>query len=189
MRNTTMVRSRNACAALRKRKAVASTAPSARNVLKPRRRSSKNAFSPPSSEKRNQGRSQHQHQRRHPRQAGHGDGNCWQYQHHAPARWLIANQPGQHRLGLLSDDAGRQPRGRPCTVQRRALRERSRDLRTQRRKLGTRDQKQTPQSPCANCCTAQANSAACGNHSKAPSACMRLPALMPLAGAKAGSGA
>ena len=49
MRNTAIVRWRSACAASRRRKAVASTAPSARKVLRPRKRSSKNAFSPPSS--------------------------------------------------------------------------------------------------------------------------------------------
>ena len=152
MRSTAIVRvAQRLCAASPSRSAVASTAPSARKVARPRRRSSRKAFMPPAldhlrlarglgapaddgHEERDQRRRDQQHQRGHPRQAGH----------HRPGSPAAppsrASAPGRSARGTAPPPPPARrsrwppaPKPAACAVQRRARGQRGGNPRAQLR--------------------------------------------------------
>ena len=156
---------RSACAASRRRSAVASTASSARSVASPRRRSSRKAFIPPisticaslaalarqptSAMKNGISGAANNSTSAATQDSGSTasritGGTTVGAQ---PGR-LVARPVGHHRLGLLRHDAGGQARGRARAVQRRARRQRVRDLRAQARQTAARRPERTPRAPC-----------------------------------------
>jgi hypothetical protein len=70
-------------------------------------------------EDRDQGRGQHQDQRRQPRVIRHHQRDRGRHQHRALARRPVAHQPGQHGFGLLGQHAGSLARRQALAVERR----------------------------------------------------------------------